>query len=311
MYPSNQLVRFDWAIKRLLRNKADYCVVEGLLTVLLERPIHILNLLESEGNKQTEDDKFNRVDLLAEDDDHELLIFEVQNNRELDYFHRMAYGTSKVIAEYLKQGQPYSEIRKVYSINIVYFSLGQGDDYAYKGTTRFVSMHDEKDQLQLSEAQRNAFHCETPADIFPEYYLLRVDKFDQMAVTPLDEWISFLKTGEIPLSATAPGLQQARECMRVDSLTEEEQNDYFRMMENLRYQRSVIETGRYEGRVEGRAEGRAEGFAEGIEKGIEKGREEGRDERTVEIARSLKKAGMDVLAIMQHTGLSKDEIATL
>ena len=135
------LVRFDWAIKRLLRNKADYVVVEGLLTVLLGRPIKINSLLESEGNKETADDKFNRVDLLAEDEEGELLIFEIQNNRELDYFHRMAYGTSKVISEYMKLGDPYEKIRKVYSINIVYFSLGQGQDYAYKGVTKFVSMH--------------------------------------------------------------------------------------------------------------------------------------------------------------------------
>lgn len=248
---SNELVRFDWAIKRLLRNKADYVVVEGLLTSLMGREIKIKSLLESEGNKETADDKFNRVDILAEDVDGELLIFEIQNNRQLDYFHRMAYGTSKVISEYLKAGEPYEKIRKVYSINIVYFSLGQGDGYAYKGTTQFVSMHDSNDILQLSQPQRDAFNCETPADIFPEYYLLRVDKFDKIATTPLDEWISFLKTGDIPITTKAPGLAEARERLRIDILNDEERKDYYRMMENLRYQRSVIETGRAEGRAEG------------------------------------------------------------
>ena len=207
------LIRFDWAIKRILRNKADYCIVEGLLTVLLGRQIRIKSLLESEGNKETESDKFNRVDILAEDEKGELMIFEIQNNRELDYFHRMAYGTSKVLSEYLKEGEPYEKIRKVYSINIVYlkirkvysinivyFSLGQGDDYAYRGTTQFVSMHDENDILKLSAAQRRAFGCDMPSDVFPEYYLLRVDKFDKLATTPLDEWISFLKTSEIPVT---------------------------------------------------------------------------------------------------------------
>jgi len=252
------LIRFDWAIKRILRNKADYCIVEGLLTVLLGKQIRIKSLLESEGNKETSDDKFNRVDILAEDDSGALMIFEIQNNRELDYFHRMAYGTSKALSEYLKEGEPYAKIRKVYSVNIVYFSLGQGDDYAYHGTTHFVSMHNANDILRLSAAQRNAFHCDTPSDVFPEYYLLRVDKFDKMAVTPLDEWISFLRTGEIPVTFKAPGLSEARERLRVDSLTEQERQDYRRMMENLRYQRSVIETGRAEGREEGREEGRAD-----------------------------------------------------
>lgn len=54
------------------------------------------------------------------------MIIEIQNNRELDYFHRMLYGVSKTISEYIGLGDAYSEVRKVYSINIVYFDLGQG-----------------------------------------------------------------------------------------------------------------------------------------------------------------------------------------
>lgn len=289
------MVRFDWAIKRLLRNKADYVVVEGLLTCLLERPIKIKNLLESEGNKEAVDDKFNRVDVLAEDEDGELLIFEIQNNRELDYFHRMAYGTSKVVSEYLKTGEPYENIKKVYSINIVYFSLGQDDGYVYRGTTQFVSIHDKNDILRLSAAQRRAFGCDTPSDIFPEYYLLRVDKFDEVAKTPLDEWVSFLKSGEIPVTATAPGLAEARERLRIEALTEEERQDYYRTMENLRYQRSVIKTGFDEGLAKGKREGRAEGITQ----------------EKVANARGFKAAGVPAEVIAKVTGLSIGEIEKL
>ena len=284
MYTSSKLVRFDWAIKRLPRNKADYCIVEGLLTSLLGHRITIKSLLESEGNKEAETDKFNRVDILAEDEDGELFIFEVQNNRELDYFHRMAYGTSKCIAEYMKEGEPYENVRKVYSINIVYFSLGQGKDYVYKGTTQFTGLHDADDVLQLSPAQKNVFNCSMPSDIFPEYYILRIDKFDNVAKTPLDEWISFLKSGEIPVTATAPGLKEARERLRVDDLNDEEKAEYYRMMENLRYQRSVIETGREEGRIEGRIEERMHN------------------------AKAMKDAGISYDLIKQITGLSADEV---
>ena len=308
----DNLIRFDWAIKRILRNKADYCIVEGLLTVLLGRPIRIKSLLESEGNQESENDKFNRVDLLAEDEAGELMIFEIQNNRELDYFHRMAYGTSKALSEYIKMGDPFEKIRKVYSINIVYFSLGQGKDYAYKGSTRFISLHDQTEELKLSEAQRKAFGCDSPSDIFPEYYLLRVDKFDQIAETPLDEWISFLKTGDIPVTATAPGLSEARERLRIDSLDDAERKVYYRMMENLRYQRSVIETGRFEGRLEGRDEGWDEGRAEGLEKGRAEGRaeglEKGRAEEKLLIAANLKTLGLTTEQIAAATGLTKDEI---
>lgn len=324
----SNLVRFDWAIKRLLRNKADFVVVEGLLKVLLGRDVQIQKLLESEGNQQAQDDKFNRVDVLAEDENGDLIIFEIQNSRELDYFHRMAYGTSKVISEYLKLGDPYEKIKKVYSINIVYFSLGLGGDYAYHGKTEFVSMHNPNDKLLLTKAQSEAFKCETPSDIFPEYYLLRVDMFDKVAKTPLDEWISFLKTGDIPLTANAPGLKEAREKMRIDGLTSEEKSNYYRMMENLRYQRSVIATGRAEGRAEGLAEGRAEGRAEGLAEGraeglaegkaegLAEGRAEGRAEGLAEgregglmfAARQMKEIGVSIETIAEKLNLTIDQV---
>lgn len=61
----DRYIRFDWAIKRLLRQKANFDVLEGFLTVFLDEPIKIVEILESEGNQQTADDKFNRVDIKA------------------------------------------------------------------------------------------------------------------------------------------------------------------------------------------------------------------------------------------------------
>ncbi|OYP66762.1 hypothetical protein CIK98_06975 [Prevotella sp. P2-180] len=93
-------IRFDWAMKRMLCDKANHAVLEGLMTTLLGEKFTIVKFLESEGNQTDEEDKFNRVDILAESDRSELIIFEIQNNRELSYFHRMLYGVSKVITDY-------------------------------------------------------------------------------------------------------------------------------------------------------------------------------------------------------------------
>ena len=130
-------IRFDWAMKRMLRDKANHEVIEGLLTSLLGEKVTIKEFLESEGNQKYEDDKFNRVDILAENDRDELLIIEIQNTRELAYFQRMLYGVSKAITDYMELGDKYDKVRKVYSINIVYFDLGQGEDYVYHGKTIF------------------------------------------------------------------------------------------------------------------------------------------------------------------------------
>jgi predicted transposase/invertase (TIGR01784 family) len=72
-------------------------------------------MLESESNKENIEDKFNRVDMLAENSKGELIIVEVQNNCELDYFHRMLYGVSKAITEYIKEGEEYNQIKKIFN----------------------------------------------------------------------------------------------------------------------------------------------------------------------------------------------------
>ena len=297
------LIRFDWAMKRLLRDKSNYVVLEGFLSTLLEEDVHICKFLESESNQADASDKFNRADILAEDSKGELLIIEVQNNRELDYFHRILYGVSKTIAEYIGLGDAYSKVRKVYSINIVYFDLGEGKDYVYHGKTDFRGLHNPNDILRLSVRQREIFVGKEAGDLFPEYYVLRVNDFDKVAKTPLDEWIQFLKTGEIEGSSMAKGLPEARERLRLDSLNADEKRAYYRDMEAQRYQRRVIETGRIEGREEGRAEGRAEGKVEG--------RVEGLKEASEKIARNLKQLAVPIEVITKSTGLTSEEIEAL
>ena len=299
----NNLVRFDWAMKRLLRDKSNYVVLEGFLSTLLGEDMHICRFLESESNQKDATDKFNRADILAEDTRGRLIIIEVQNNRELDYFHRMLYGVSKTVSEYINIGDAYNKVRKVYSINIVYFDLGQGNDYVYHGKTEFRGLHG-NDILRLSLRQQEMFKGKYAGDIFPEYYVLKVNDFNDVAKTPLDEWIKFLKTGEIDDTATAKGLPEARERLRIDAMPEAEKRAYDRDMEALRYQRSVIQTGWIEGHADGKAEGRAEGRAEGLAEGMAKGK----IKATKEMAKKMKSLGMPTDTIMSLTNLSEDEI---
>jgi len=296
---NSNLIRFDWAMKRLLRDKSNYVVLEGFLSTLLEEDVRICKFLESEANQSDVVDKFNRADMLVENTKGELMIIEIQNNRELDYFHRMLYGVSKTITEYIGLGDAYSKVRKVYSINIVYSDLGQGKDYVYHGHTCFRGLHQPEDVLRLSVRQQELFVAKEAGDLFPEYYVLRVNEFDEIAKTHLDEWVQFLKTGEIDKTATAKGLPEARERLRVDNLSPEEKQAYYREMESIRYQKSVIETGRIEGRAEGLAEGREEGL------------EKGRVEEQLKIARTMKKDGLPVDVIVRYTGLAIGDIEAL
>ncbi len=238
---NKKLIRFDWAIKKLLRDKANFDILEGLLSVLLNEDILIQQILDSESNKDDADDKHNRVDILVENSKGELVIVEVQNSKEYDYFHRILYGTSKAIAEHIGEGKPYAEVKKVISITIAYFDLGQGEDYVYHGTNTFKGIH-KGDILTLASRQKELYEKEAAYEIFPEYWLLKVDKFDDQVRDKLDEWIYFLKNGEVQESFSAKGLEAASQKLDSMNLTEEEQKDYQRYLKHLRDIASINHT---------------------------------------------------------------------
>lgn len=295
-------IRFDWAMKRLLRDKANFAVLEGLITTLLGEKMTIQKLLESESNQESEYDKHNRVDLLAENDKGELFIVEIQNNNEYAYFQRMLFGTSKLVTEYINRGEGYDKVRKIYSINIVYFSLGVGEDFVYHGKTEFRGIHN-NELLRLSPFQRQTFKVSEVSQLYPEYYILKVNDFDKWSKVPLEQWIYFLNTGEIPEEATAPGLPEARERLKLDRLSKAELEAYYRHLDNVVILRDNIYTEREEGRLEGRAEGLEEGRLEG--------RLEGAEEKNRDNARSMKALGVSPDIINQVTGLSMEEIEKL
>lgn len=238
---AKKLVRFDWAMKRLLCNKVNFGILEGFLSELLREDFKIKQILESEGNKETDDDKFNRVDILVENNRGELVIVEIQNTREADYFQRMLYGTAKIIVEHIAEGQAYSQVKKVYSVNIVYFDLGQGDDYVYHGTTTFIGIHSNR-ELELSEKQKELFKKTAVSDLYPEYYVIKTNRFDEVAKDTLDEWIYFLKTSEIKEEFTAKGLKEASRKLDILKLDPVDRKAYDRYMETQRSDASFVET---------------------------------------------------------------------
>ncbi len=242
-------IRFDWAAKKMLRDKANFGILEGFLSELLKDSIKINNILESETNKENPDDKYNRVDLLVHNSKNELIIIEIQNTRELDYLFRLLFITSKAITENMSEGSSYSAVKKVITISVLYFDLGQGTDYIYHGTTNFVGLHS-KDQLQLSAGQKKLFQKQSVEQIFPEHYLIRISQFDEKSISltqdKFDEWVYFLKTSEIKDNFTAQGIDEARKKLAIMNMPNDEQRAYIRYLDKISTEASVAETLKFE-----------------------------------------------------------------
>ena len=298
MNEDNLYIRFDWAIKHILRDKANFDILEGLISVLLGEEVKIEELLESESNQDNDRDKFNRVDIKAKNSKGHIIIVEVQLTRQLYYLERILFGACKAITEHINIGDKYDQVKKVYSISILYCDYGQGDDYVYHGETVFKGIHTGNDLL-VNMKEQGVIVPHLPREVFPEYYLVRVNAYDKIPENPLDEWLTYLKTGKIKEDTRTPGLQQVREKLRILAMTPQQRRDYDEHMDNIMVQNDVLETARDEGRAEGRAEGLEEGLAKGRASAI------------VEVALNMKRQGFSAEAISRITGIAETEILAL
>ncbi len=265
-----RLIRFDWAMKKILRDKANFDILEGFLSALLKTHIVIEDILESESSREEEKQKFYRVDLLVRDSRNQLIIIEVQAETESDYLERLVFGTSKTIVDNLNIGQPYSSIKKVISISIMYFNLGSGKDYLYHGRTEFKGVHD-GEILQVrqvskitDENNRAVRLLEPKPDIYPEYYLIEVERFEDIIREDVDEWVYFFKHEEIKDSFHSRNIQKAREKLKILRMNGEERRAYEKYLMLLASERDSIRTSRAEGHEEGWEKGWTEGMTHSI-----------------------------------------------
>ncbi|MCS7036105.1 MAG: hypothetical protein NZM41_05525, partial [Saprospiraceae bacterium] len=98
---------------------------------------------------------------------------------------------------------------------------------------RFLGLHSHT-ELELSARQRELFQKKTVSDLYPEYYIIKTNRFDEVARDALDEWIYFLKTAEIKEEFTAKGLKAASQKLDLLKLPPAERKEYERYLEAQR-----------------------------------------------------------------------------
>ncbi len=260
---AKKLIRFDWAMKTLLRDKANFDVLEGFLGALLnDDTIHIITILESESNQETENDKFNRVDLLVEDGEKRKFIIEIQNTHESDYLERLLFGTSKVIVENMSLGQDFSEVKKVISVSILYFNLGEDNDYLYYGTTEIRGVNTNKPLVVRKRVEKlleNEIIIKyVEKKIFPEYYFINVEKYKNVISKNIDEWIYMMKNNEVKANFSSKNIDKAAKKLEILNMTDQERKAYERYMINVAIERDKIGTAKMEGKAEGKMEEKIE-----------------------------------------------------
>jgi predicted transposase/invertase (TIGR01784 family) len=296
MTEETKLVRFDWTMKNLLCDKANFDVLEGFLTAVLREEITVIDLLESESNQSDMDQKFNRVDMLVKDSQDRKIIIEIQNHRESDYIERILWGASKLTVDSLELGEDYRQIKKVISISILYFdfsiNMNGKNDYVYYGSTDFKGLQTANSFAFNRKVAPKTFKTFHTTDIFPEFYLIEVEHFQDVIKTELDEWIYMLKHSAIRADFKSKNIDRAGEKLTLLKMKPEKRRAYEKYVMEAVVERNVLETARDEGLKEGR----------------EKGRFEGEINAKLEIAKKMRSQGMDIETIVALTGLSPDRV---
>jgi len=289
---SRKIVSFDWAIKNILRDKANYDVLEGFLLALLKEKITITDIVESESNQDNKMMKFNRVDILAINSKGEHIIIEVQYSPEQNYFKRLLYGTSKDIVDNIQVGEDYLSVKKVYSISLIYFDveaksegLDSSDrDYVYHGKVEFTGLHN-GNKVKINPTYLVGYDKIKKDDIniFPEYFIIPLELFNDAINDDLDEWIYAFKHHEVKEEFKATGIKELGEKLDYISMDAEQQRRYNKYLEDLASDRGTLEL----------AELKAE------------------KKNSFKIARNLKELNAPIDMIIKATGLSKTEIEEL
>lgn len=257
----NLFIRFDWAIKHILRDKANFDILEGLVSELLGEQVTIKEVFEGKSNREVNPDCFcrldimksNRLDLKAKNSIGENILVELRITHKLDYIERKFFGTCNVISKHIEIGDKYDQVKKVYSISILYCNFGWGDDYVYHGQNVFRGIHT-GNNLLVNISEQGVIVPYIPMEICHEYYLLRLNAYDKVPENPLDEWMTYLKTGKIKEDTRTPGLQQAREKLRVLSMSPKERRAYDGHLDAIMVQNDVVDTAYYDGIAKGIAE---------------------------------------------------------
>ena len=286
---NKKCIRFDWALKDMLRQKANFDILESFLSSLLKENITIDSLGDAE----------KPLCLMGRDSQGQQIIIQLQTRREGDYLKRHGRETSQARAD--------NDARLI-TVDIVYFPISDHHDYVYRGKMEFRGLHT-LNVVQLNDKKLGA--------VFPEWYVIDVARFDDSIREELDEWLYYIKHGEIRSEFTSPGIVLASQRLDPLAMNPVERKSYESYLEYLALEQEILSRGMAEGWAEGWAQGWAEGRAAGRAEAQAEVKAEVRSEVRSEsdaqwkreTARRLLANGVKIEDIVKAVGLSIDEIS--
>jgi predicted transposase/invertase (TIGR01784 family) len=272
--------------------------------------IESLEYLPSEQVPNNPTKKDSIVDVRCKDNRGRQFIVEMQMYWNNSFTNRMLFNASKAFVRQLNKNEEYDLLQPVYALAILNETFDKKTPEFYHHY-RLINAKN-ADELILGM----------------EFVMVELPKFKpekwadrRMAVL----WLRFLKEVQESLRVVPEELEknteirQALDMCEEGAFSEPELAAYDRYWDAIRLEKSRIYDSRAEGKAEGLAEGKAEGLAEGKAEGLAEGKAKGKAEGLAEgrvetlkaIAAHALKSGMSPEAVVELTGLTREDIASL
>lgn len=296
----------DYGFKKIFGQEISKPLLIDFLNDLLvgERHITGLTFLNNERLPEGIDDRGVIYDIYCETDTGEKIVVEMQNCSQAYFRERALYYLAKDILQQGEVGKGWLfDLKAVYGVFFMNFNFGDSDTYRTD-----VILADRETGKLFSDKLRQVFIC-----------LPKFKKEESDCETDFERWIYILKNMDtlkrLPFQAQKAVLTKLEEIAEVSSLTKEERRRYENSLDDYRTNLAVYAKAQQDGwevgRIKGHAEGHAEGLVEGRAKGLTEGRAEGHKMAALSTAQKMKRKGFSMEDIMEITGLSSEEIATL
>ena len=294
----------DYFVRYLLGSVGNEDILENIVNAVLEdlgfETVHNLQIINPHNLPENINLKESVLDVKAITKDKRKVIIEIQLSGNIDFLRRIYYYISRNIVSEVEEKEPYDIISEVISINFVDFNMDFGD--AGKPHRCFKLIDTENPNIVLDMVQM---------------HIVEVPRFKKILNNANAEYIKRKKILFWIEFFTAKDFDKVKEKLKeVNNIMPKVINKYERFISSedemeVYNARDAFLYGQAIMLKREREEGLQEGIKEGIERGMKRGLQEGRREEQINIARSLKNAGIDIKIISENTGLSIEEVLKL
>ena len=275
----------DFGFKWLFGSERNKAILIDFLNALFDG-MEVVEDLEYRPNEHLgagPADRYVIFDVYCVTNTGEHIIVEMQNVRQNAFRDRMLFYAAAPIRKQAPKGDWNFELKRVYSVGILNFTLDKADLSVPKGT-RVVEQRSETDSedamhkyrhvIQLMDIDTKAIFSKTLTFIYVE--MPNFSKKEAELKTLLDKWLYAIKTmaetdNDRPVSLTGETFDQFFEQARYASLDEDEQRIYDRSQMNLWDIYAVEQTHYNDGLEKGKELGRQEGALQMLINLVDKG----------------------------------------